>query len=73
METFTQLHERLAKCYNKINYKQYYFLSDEEKDEFCAKERASLADHLNSDAMNFENIVKQRISFLQGTENKFII
>ena len=49
-----------------LPYKFYFFSSEEVKEQSCKKERDDLIDYLNSDAMNFENIIKERIKLLEG-------
>jgi hypothetical protein len=66
MEKFTQLHDRLALCYNRIPYNQYFTLSEDAKEETCLKERQAVVEGLNSDSMNFENILKDRINVIKG-------
>jgi hypothetical protein len=66
MEKFVNLHNKLAYCYSKIPYNKYLELSDDEKDEICSRERQAAVEQLNSDSMNFENILKDRINLLKG-------
>jgi hypothetical protein len=66
MERFIQLHEKLYLCYNKISYKDYLIWSDEQKDETCLKEREALVEYLNSDKMDFENVVKENLAKRRG-------
>lgn len=66
MEKFVNLHTKLAYCYSKIPYIKYLQLSDDEKDEICSRERNAAVEQMNSDAMNFENILKDRINLLKG-------
>ena len=66
MEKFGQLHDRLSLCYNRIPYHKYFALSEDAKEETCLKERQAVVEALNSDAMNFENVLKDRINVLKG-------
>jgi len=72
MEKFSELHSRLAVCYSKMDYLKYFSLSDDERDEVCAKERQAAADFLKSDAMNFENILTNRINYLKGNSYLYL-
>lgn len=66
MEKFVNLHTKLAYCYSKFPFNKYLQLPDDEKDEICSRERHAVVEQMNSDAMNFENILKDRITLLKG-------
>jgi hypothetical protein len=66
MEKFADLHTKLAICYRRVPYVKYLQLSEEEKDEICTRERQAVVEQLNSDSMNFENILKDKINHLKG-------
>ena len=66
MDKLNQIHSKLANCYSKVSYKEYFFWNEEMKEEICLKEREALTEYLNSDALNFENIVKESIANLKG-------
>jgi hypothetical protein len=62
MDKFISLHEKISQCYKRINYQKYYFLSDEDREKVCKKEREDFVLYLNSDDVSFENMVKEKIS-----------
>lgn len=66
MQKYVQLHDRLAECYAKIPYKQYFFSSEDTQEATCKREREDLSEHINSDEMNFDNILKERLAFLES-------
>lgn len=66
MEKYLRLHNNLEKCYTKISFIQYVTLSDEVKENTCKAEREALAEYVNSDAMNHEHILKERINYLKS-------
>jgi hypothetical protein len=66
MDKLNQIHDKLANCYSKVSYKDYFFWTEEMKEETCLKEREALTEYLNSDALNFENLVKHSIANLKG-------
>ncbi len=62
MEKYLKLTKNLENCYLKKSYKLYLISSEEEKENTCKAERQALAEYVNSDALNHENIVKERIN-----------
>jgi hypothetical protein len=72
MDKFVNLQEKLVNCYIKIPHKKYFFLPEEIQEQTCLKERNDLTEFLNSDRMNFDNILKDRVEFLEGNNFKEI-
>lgn len=68
MEQLHTLHSRLGKCYQKYNYVQYHHLNEDSKNKICKAEKDVLINFLNTDSLNHENILKQKIS---EEESKF--
>jgi hypothetical protein len=66
MEKFLKLHQNLERCYLKISFIQYVTSSDEVKENTCKLERDALVEYLNSDALNHENILKDKIKYLKS-------
>jgi hypothetical protein len=66
MEKYLKLYANLEKCYLKLSYTEYVMSPDEVKENTCKTERDALADYVNSDAMNHENILRERINQYKG-------
>lgn len=66
MEKYHQLHKQLALCYNRKDYIDYFNLSDEEKERVCKREREELSDYLQTDSVNFDNVLKERIQYWES-------
>jgi len=66
MEKYLKLKANLEKCYIKLSYAEYLMSSDEVKENTCKAERDALTGYLNSDSMNHENILRERIDQFQS-------
>ncbi len=70
MQKLEQFSQRLSYCYAKVPYLKYFNSSEDAQEEICRKEREDLSEYLNSDSMNFENVLKERINALEVIEKK---
>ena len=60
MEKLFELNKKVGLCFQKINYLKYLHSSQEEKDSACRKERDDYIEYINSDALNFKNLVEEK-------------
>jgi len=60
MDKFLELNKKIGLCFQKINYIKYFNSSQEEKDSACRKERDEYIEYVNSDALNFRNLVEEK-------------
>jgi hypothetical protein len=72
MEKYLKLYQNLEKCYLNISFHQYLNSPEEVKENTCKAEKEALLEYLHSDAMNNENIVKERINKYKSKIIKFI-
>ena len=67
MEQFLNTYEKLAYCYRLIDYRtEYLKLSEEDRSLVCANEKARFLEAINSENLNFQNVVNLKINFLEG-------
>lgn len=72
MDKLISLNERLGLCYSKISYITWHQLPEDQKEEFCKREKTDLVDYLNSDSLLHENIVKEQINNYKSKISIFI-
>jgi len=74
MDKLFELNKKIGLCYQKINYIKLFNSSQEEKDSACRKERDEYIEFVNSDALNFKNIVEEKYNkVLSKIFNKYLI
>ncbi len=61
MQKFVELHTNLGKCYGNIPYYVYFHNPPETQEKICKKEREEFIEYANSDNMNFDNLLRERI------------
>ena len=59
MDKLTELHKSLYVCYRKIHYRDFFKLSEDDRSKLCVSEKQLFLDHLNSDVMEAEHIIKK--------------
>lgn len=77
MDKLFELNKKIGLCFQKINYIKYFKSSQEEKDSACRKERDDYIEYVNSDALNFRNLVEEKynqvLSNLISTESYLLL
>jgi hypothetical protein len=71
MDKLIELHEKVSLCYSKIPWKAYQSLSQDEKERICKKEREEFVTYVDSDSLNHDNILKEKMTQLDGKYIKF--
>lgn len=66
MDHFIELHDKVFNCYRKISWKAYQNLSDDDKEYICKKERDALVAYVDSDSLNHENVLNEKIKVMKG-------
>lgn len=66
MDKLFELNKKIGLCFQKINYIKYFQSTDEEKDTACRKERDDYIEYVNSDALNFKNVVEEKYKKILG-------
>ena len=60
MDRLFELNKKIGLCFQKINYIKYFQSSEEEKEAACRKERDEYIEYVNSDALDFKNVVEEK-------------
>jgi hypothetical protein len=66
MEKYDELYNKLANCYKKIHLTEYKRLAEEDRDAICQREKADFKNYVNSDSMNFQELVKERLAQMES-------
>jgi len=69
MDKLFEMNKKIGLCFQTINYIKYFQSTDEDKDAACRKERDDYIEYVNSDALNFKNIVEEKYKKVLGTIN----
>jgi len=63
MEKLTILHRSLYDCYRKVHFKDFFKLSEEDREKLCANERQAFNDHLNSENLEASNLIREKLNY----------
>ena len=66
MDKFNELNRKVGLCFQKTNYANYFYSSQEDKDSTCRKERDEFIEYINSDSMDFKNILNEKLKKVKG-------
>jgi len=65
MEKLNELYKNLYYCYRRVHYLDFYKLNEEDKENLCKNEKQMFNDHLNSEHLDAEKVVAQRLNMLE--------